>query len=158
MLIYNRGNTPATGAELLWHRYDARDAGEHSNAPDLWPRVRGNRPAEQGPRGSRQGTGNRLSGAIHSGTIAVPAGNFFPGAEVKDLVERKKFLVMYGCVGYFTLDVDDDTPYCLYLIRDDALPGISVWDRPDWERSGLTPELAKPKKAVSWCKRQKPQK
>jgi hypothetical protein len=38
--------------------------------------------------------------------------------DVSDLVERKKLLVTYGCLGYFTKDEPHYTWYCFFLMRE----------------------------------------
>jgi hypothetical protein len=124
MLIYNRGNTPATGVNHYGIAMMPEIPENISYAPDLWSPgfaeiVRLSRDLAVPVKGRA----TVFPGQYISVPLRFPAGNFLPGAEVKDLVEGKKFLVMYGCVGYFTLDAAHYTPYCLYLIRDDALPG-----------------------------------
>jgi hypothetical protein len=43
---------------------------------------------------------------------------------IQALTDRRKILVMYGCIGYITMGENHFTPYCLYMTADKDLSNV----------------------------------
>jgi hypothetical protein len=123
LIIFNKGSHPAIGVNHHGMVMMVDRPENISYAPELWSsQFAGVIRLEKDLAQPVKGHVTIFPEQYHSVPVRFPPGNFLPDADVLGLIQGKKILVMYGCIGYLTLDEPHYTPYCLYLTRDDSLP------------------------------------